>query len=245
MKAEQPSRAFEVMREHGLLAVSAPELLESVGCEQNRYHAYDVWGHAMSCLDHCAPDASAARGRALARRGQAALARLQRQDPTTTRSTSTSASAPRWPSRCSPRLRFSNEERKHVVALVRHHLICYDETWSDAAVRRWLRRVTPELAPDLYRLSLADVRGKGRDPKRRHRAPRGARRAREARDRGRRRAHAQGPRGERQRSHEGARHQAGSQARRDPARAARRGRGRSAQERARAPARAGAQLSSQ
>jgi tRNA nucleotidyltransferase (CCA-adding enzyme) len=61
------------------------------------------------------------------------------------------------------RLRFSNEERQHIVALVRHHLICYDETWSDAAVRRWLRRVTPELLPDLYRLNEADVLGKGRD----------------------------------------------------------------------------------
>ena len=42
-KAERPSRAFEVMKDHGLLANSAPELLESVGCEQNRHHAYDVW----------------------------------------------------------------------------------------------------------------------------------------------------------------------------------------------------------
>ena len=42
-------------------------------------------------------------------------------------------------------------------------MICYDESWSDAAVRRWIRRVTPELVPDLYLLNEADVRGKGRD----------------------------------------------------------------------------------
>ena len=46
---------------------------------------------------------------------------------------------------------------------MRHHLICYDASWSDSAVRRWLRRVTPELVPDLYLLNEADVRGKGRD----------------------------------------------------------------------------------
>jgi tRNA nucleotidyltransferase (CCA-adding enzyme) len=40
MKAGRPSRAFEVMRKHGMLAVTVPELLESVGCEQNRFHAY-------------------------------------------------------------------------------------------------------------------------------------------------------------------------------------------------------------
>ncbi|MEO6599439.1 MAG: CCA tRNA nucleotidyltransferase, partial [Polyangiaceae bacterium] len=52
-KAKRPSRAFEVMREHGLLAITAPELIESVGCEQNRYHAFDVWNHALHCLDNC------------------------------------------------------------------------------------------------------------------------------------------------------------------------------------------------
>jgi tRNA nucleotidyltransferase (CCA-adding enzyme) len=60
------------------------------------------------------------------------------------------------------RLRFSNEERERIAALVRHHLVCYDESWSDAAVRRWLRRVGPELADDLYALAEADVLAKGK-----------------------------------------------------------------------------------
>jgi tRNA nucleotidyltransferase (CCA-adding enzyme) len=61
------------------------------------------------------------------------------------------------------RLRFSNEQRAKIVALVRHHLICYSDDWTDAAVRRWLRRITPALAPDLYELGVADALGKGRD----------------------------------------------------------------------------------
>jgi len=61
------------------------------------------------------------------------------------------------------RLRFSNEERERIVALVRHHLICYDSSWSDAAVRRWIRRVSPGLLDDLYALNRADVLGKGRE----------------------------------------------------------------------------------
>jgi tRNA nucleotidyltransferase (CCA-adding enzyme) len=60
------------------------------------------------------------------------------------------------------RLRFSNEERDRIVALVRHHLFHYD-AWSDAAVRRWIRRVGKERVEDLYRLNEADWRGKGRD----------------------------------------------------------------------------------
>src|SRR5579859_4480870 len=56
MKARKPSGAFEVMRRTGLLAVTCPELLEGVGMEQNRWHAYDVWRHGLECMDACPPD---------------------------------------------------------------------------------------------------------------------------------------------------------------------------------------------
>jgi tRNA nucleotidyltransferase (CCA-adding enzyme) len=59
------------------------------------------------------------------------------------------------------RLKFSNDERARITALIRHHLICYQDDWTDAAVRRWIRRITPELAPDLYELGMADALGKG------------------------------------------------------------------------------------
>jgi tRNA nucleotidyltransferase (CCA-adding enzyme) len=62
------------------------------------------------------------------------------------------------------RLRFSNEERERIAHLVRHHLVCYDDGWTDAAVRRWIRRVTRERVEDLYALHRADTIGKGHDP---------------------------------------------------------------------------------
>ena len=49
------------------------------------------------------------------------------------------------------------------MSLVRNHLVCYSADWSDAAVRRWIRRVTRERVDDLYALNRADVLGKGRD----------------------------------------------------------------------------------
>jgi tRNA nucleotidyltransferase (CCA-adding enzyme) len=61
------------------------------------------------------------------------------------------------------RLRFSNEERERIVLLVRHHLVCYSDEWSDKAVRQWIRRVSPERVEDLYALNRADILGKGRD----------------------------------------------------------------------------------
>ncbi|MGH7270484.1 MAG: HD domain-containing protein, partial [Polyangiaceae bacterium] len=61
------------------------------------------------------------------------------------------------------RLRFSNEERARIVSLVRHHIVHYSEEWTDAAVRRWIRRVGPDRVGDLYVLNGADARAKGRD----------------------------------------------------------------------------------
>ena len=162
MKAKRPSRAFEVMKDHGLLAVTAPEMLESVGCEQNRYHAFDVWGHAMSCLD-AAPQAAVLRVAALLHDVGKPRSRAFSDKTNDYTFYEHERIGAEMVEPLLSRLRFSNEERQHVVALVRHHLICYDESWSDAAVRRWIRRVTPELVPDLYQLNEADVRGKGRD----------------------------------------------------------------------------------
>ncbi|HET7540753.1 MAG TPA: HD domain-containing protein [Polyangiaceae bacterium] len=161
-KARQPSRAFEIMKDHGLLTISAPELLESVGCEQNRHHAYDVWGHAMHCLDNC-PNQPILRIAGLLHDVGKPRTRAFSEKTADYTFYEHERIGAEMADPLLERLRFSNEERSRIVALVRHHLICYDGTWSDAAVRRWLRRVSPELADDLYALSEADVRAKGRD----------------------------------------------------------------------------------
>ena len=162
MKAQTPSRAFEVMRRTGILEVTYPELLEQVGCEQNQWHAYDVWDHTMRVLDE-------SEGGAVER--IAALLHDVAKPRTRAKSDKTSDwtfyhhekvgadMADRW----LRDYRFSNQERELVVGLVRHHLICYSSEWTDAAVRRFMKRVGSDQVEPLLRLGEADALGKGRN----------------------------------------------------------------------------------
>jgi tRNA nucleotidyltransferase (CCA-adding enzyme) len=162
MKARQPSRAFEVMRRTGILEVTCPELLEGVDMEQNKWHAFDVWRHGLECMDAC-------RGDPVLR-----IAALL-HDVGKPRTRAWSDKTKDWTfydhdrvgaeiaEPIAARMRFSNEERARIVALVRFHLFHYSDEWTDAAVRRWIRRVGQERVDDLYLLNEGDVRGKGRD----------------------------------------------------------------------------------
>jgi tRNA nucleotidyltransferase (CCA-adding enzyme) len=162
MKARLPSRAVEVMRRTGILGVTCPELLEGVGMPQNKWHAYDVWRHGLECMDACTGD-PVLRFAAL----------LHDVGKPRTRAWSDATSdytfydhdrvGAEIAEPIAARLRFSNEERARIVALVRHHLFHYSDLRTDAAVRRWIRRVDPSRLEDLYCLNDADVRAKGRD----------------------------------------------------------------------------------
>jgi tRNA nucleotidyltransferase (CCA-adding enzyme) len=162
MSARLPSRAFDVMRRTGILGVTCPELLEGVGMQQNKWHAFDVWRHALECMDACAADPVL---RIAALLHDVGKPRTRAWSDTTRDFTfydhdrvGAEIAEP-----IAARLRFSNEERARIVSLVRHHLFHYSDGWSDAAVRRWIRRVGPERVEDLYVLNAADVRAKGRD----------------------------------------------------------------------------------
>lgn len=51
LMSQFPGRGLEYLREAGLLPVLFPELEVMVGCEQNRFHRYDVWGHTVATVE--------------------------------------------------------------------------------------------------------------------------------------------------------------------------------------------------
>ncbi len=163
MKARAPSLAFEVMRESGILGEVCPPLLESVGCTQNRWHAYDVWTHTMKTLDGTPREDPVIRFAALLHDIAKPRTRKVRPDNGEATFFGHESVGAEMADDFLKRYRFSNDERARVTHLVRHHLIQYDDAWSDAAVRRFVRRVGVHAMDDLLSLCRADSRGKGRD----------------------------------------------------------------------------------
>jgi len=130
--------------------------------EQNKWHAFDVWRHGMECMDACQADPVLRIAALLHDVGKPRTRAWSEKTKDWTfydhDRVGAEIAAP-----IAERLRFSNDERERIVALVRFHLFHYTDEWSDAAVRKWIRRVGAPRIPDLYVLNQADVRAKGRD----------------------------------------------------------------------------------
>jgi tRNA nucleotidyltransferase (CCA-adding enzyme) len=166
--APVPSRGLAVAQRTGILGVILPELIEGVGVTQNRHHRFDVWEHTLAAVD-----ATPAGAGPLVRLGTLL------HDVAKPRTAAPRPDAPgentfyrhdevgaEMADAIGRRLKLSNAERERVVALVAHHMFWYSPEWSDGTVRRFIRRVGPELLPDLFALRAGDVvgRGRGEDP---------------------------------------------------------------------------------
>jgi putative nucleotidyltransferase with HDIG domain len=50
LQGANPERGLELLRETGGLDMALPELAAMPGCDQNRFHKYDVWGHTVATV---------------------------------------------------------------------------------------------------------------------------------------------------------------------------------------------------
>ncbi len=50
LQGGEPARGLEALRGCGALDVVLPELASMAGCEQNRFHQFDVWGHTVATV---------------------------------------------------------------------------------------------------------------------------------------------------------------------------------------------------
>jgi len=155
LTARVPSIGLELLRETGVLAQLWPELLEGVGVEQNEWHAYDVYRHSLATLDASPQGDLVLRLAALLH--DVGKPRTK-SGPHFYRHEIEGAGMARA---MLERFRFPNDAVKATEHLVRQHMYSADPELSDAAVRRFIRRIEPENIERLFALRHADIAGSG------------------------------------------------------------------------------------
>jgi putative nucleotidyltransferase with HDIG domain len=154
LAARRPSKGLGLMAETGLLAVIAPDLARQRGLGQNKIDGEDLWDHTLRTVD-AAPNRQLVRLAALlhdaGKPDTLADGHFHGHETvgaTLARDYLAGLHAPR-----------ALQER--VAHLVLHHMFSYQPQWSDAAVRRFIRKVGPGCIDDLLALRAADNVGSG------------------------------------------------------------------------------------
>ncbi|GHV60587.1 HDIG domain-containing protein [Spirochaetia bacterium] len=155
-----PAAALRLMEQTGLLALILPELADCRGVDQKGYHQFDVLDHSLLACDY------AGRAGYPLEVGLAALFHdigkpaVRKLDEagiwTFYQHEKISAEITR---KILTRLRYSNAQIDSTCHLIAEHMFHYEETWSDAAVRRFIISAGEENLENLYRLRRCDAYG--------------------------------------------------------------------------------------
>jgi len=152
----QPSIAFNLFNESGLLAILLPELEACVGIRQKNSDARDVFQHMLSVCDMADSGNFAVRAAALLHDIAAPLFQGVDADE--------EASIHQHAARGADisdgilrKYRASNAVRERITRLVRQHKFSYSSEWTDATIRRFMARAGLDIVDDLLALRRADV----------------------------------------------------------------------------------------
>jgi tRNA nucleotidyltransferase (CCA-adding enzyme) len=162
VRGAPPSRGLRLLYSTGLLGKIIPELLESVGFRQNRYHAWDVWRHTLCCVDFAPADLTVRLAALLHDVAKPRCAAPKEGAPGENTFYDHEKVGADLSEEILTRLRFPSREIERVALLVREHNWHYLPEWNDATVRRTLARIGPAELPALWALRRADLQARGR-----------------------------------------------------------------------------------
>jgi tRNA nucleotidyltransferase (CCA-adding enzyme) len=153
--AHKPSTGIELMRITGLLDKIWPEIAEGYGVEQNEWHLYDVYRHNLETLDATPENNLVLRLSALLHD----IGKPRVKDgPHFYKHELVGADMAR---EMLLRTAFPNDVIDQVCLLVRNHMYCADAAVTDAAVRRFIRRIGVDALDHIFSLRAADIIGSG------------------------------------------------------------------------------------
>lgn len=150
-----PSEAFRLMERLGLLSVILPELAALRGVPQAKTIPGDALDHTLMAVDAADPSQAEVRLAAL-------LHDLGKAETLADgHFFGHEVVGADLAGRVMDRLHFPRATRDAVVHAVRHHMFAYTPDWTDAAVRRFVRRVGGDRLPLLLALRRADNAASG------------------------------------------------------------------------------------
>jgi putative nucleotidyltransferase with HDIG domain len=154
----RPSVGLRIAEETGLLAVLAPELAAQRGVPQTKVPGEDLWAHTLRTVDAAPASRPVVRLAALVhdigKPATLADGHFHHHDVVGARL------ATDW----LRRLRLPRAAIDDVAHLVRHHMFWADPDLTDAAIRRFLKRVGARHLDNLFALRVADDIGSGVGP---------------------------------------------------------------------------------
>lgn len=160
-----PMAGFLLLKKLGLLIYIIPEMEETIGVEQNKAHAYDVWTHLLKTVQHSADKNYPLHVRLAALLHDVSKPAARRWDSEANQWTfyGHEVLGSRVTGKILENLRFSRETIDKVINLVRWHMFFSDtEQITLSGVRRLIANVGKENVWDLIDMRGCDRIGTGR-----------------------------------------------------------------------------------
>jgi tRNA nucleotidyltransferase (CCA-adding enzyme) len=160
-----PERGITLLRETDLLKEILPELEKTFGVEQKspgRHHIYDVGTHSLNSLKAVSEKTTDPIVRLATLLHDIGKPQTFRRLPSGTITFyNHEVVGARMVNNIAKRLRLSRVEADKLWRLVRYHQFTVNEDQTDAALRRFIKRVTPEYVNDMLDLRVGDRLGGG------------------------------------------------------------------------------------
>lgn len=162
-----PEPGLDAVESVGGLDAWLPEVAAMVGFGDNEWRHKDVWKHTKQVVKQSVPRVEVRWGALLHDIGKPKTRRIDERGSVSFHGHA-EVGAAMFRKRVADRLGFEGEERERIHFLILHHLRAaqYDDSWTDAAVRRFYKQMGEGLR-DLLDLSRADITTKRPEKRRR------------------------------------------------------------------------------
>lgn len=165
--SKHPEPGLDALEAVGCLDPWLPEVAAMVGFGDNEWRHKDVWKHTKQVVKQSVPRLDVRWGALLHDIGKPKTRRIDDRGNVTFHAHS-EVGAAMFRKRVGDRLGFEGALRERIHFLILHHLRAsqYEESWTDAAVRRFYKQMGDGLR-DLLDLSRADITTKRPEKRRR------------------------------------------------------------------------------